>query len=306
MSGPRPLNPEQLLHLRSAATLVGFGRVVYTIEGSRWQASDRRLRPPRYRWVFEPGKELDPNHHEGFSLEEPLVSALATVRTQGGTLHVEGWGLLRQVEGGVELLADSGALADDHPHYGWLPIQARMQSLPQQNPVHRKGVGPKSPSRYRRMAWAYTIAWVLVVGLVRLGLTADGADPGYGKPLSLAGYPGQVFVGVPFTRSTDPFDPCLRQGNLESPLDLAGSGTLPSSWPVHRVVVGLYSQKALAESKLNELKDLGYTARLTPRWVRGRWLTAVCLEYRGLYLMNFLESVREQVIKEAWIWPETV
>lgn len=306
MPRPRPLSPEQLLHLRSAATLIGFGRVVYTVEGSRWQVSDRRLRPPRYRWVFEADKDLEGSHHQGFTLEEPLVSALATVRTQGGTLHVEGWGLLRQVEGGIELLADSGPLADDHPHYGWLPVQARIQSVNQPSHALRHGERSKPLFKLRRMAWVYTAAWVLVVGFVRWGLTADGADPLPRQPLSLAGYLPQDFQGVPFTRNTDPFDPCLRPSLVESPMESAGSSVLPPSWPVHRVVVGLYAQKNLAESKLNELVGQGYTARLTPRWVRGRWLTAVCLEYRGLYLLNFLESVRTQVIPEAWVWPESV
>jgi len=28
------------------------------------------------------------------------------------------------------------------------------------------------------------------------------------------------------------------------------------------------------------------------------------LEYRGLYIQDFLQEVRSNVVPEAWIWPE--
>ena len=307
-----PLDQERLRCIRSSATLAGFGQVVYTMEGARWQASESRLRPPRYHWLFVPqGTEVSVAE-ETLHLIEPLRSALETVARQGGSLHVEGWGLLRKVEQGVELIADPGALSDDHPHYGWLPVHwtnrvvpTGEQSIPSGSRLIRSGSRSiRSGSRSRRSVWVYAFAWLALVGLSRFALVVDGTDTANEKGLALAGYPGTFLTTVPFTRLTDPFDPCLRQATLLSPIEEPGAANKPSSWPVHRVVVGLYAQKPLAEAKLAALRGLGYSVRLTPRWVQGRWLTAVCLEYRGLYIQDFLQEVRSNVVPEAWIWPE--
>jgi len=300
-----PLDQERLRCIRSSATLAGFGQVVYTMEGARWQASESRLRPPRYHWLFVPqGTEVSVAE-ETLHLIEPLRSALETVASQGGSLHVEGWGLLRKVEQGVELMADPGALSDDHPHYGWLPVHWTNRVVPTGEQTIRSGSRLiRARTRSGRSAWVYAFAWLALVGLSRFALVVDGTDTANGKGLALAGYPGTFLTTVPFTRSTDPFDPCLRQATLMSPLEEPGAAIQPSSWPVHRVVVGLYSQKPLAEAKLTALRGLGYAVRLTPRWVQGRWLTAVCLEYRGLYIQDFLQEVRSNVVPEAWIWPE--
>ena len=302
-----PLDQERLRCIRSSATLAGFGQVVHTMEGARWQASESRLRSPRYHWLFIPqGPEVSASL-ETLHLIEPLRSALELVGTQGGSLHVEGWGLLRKVEQGVELMADPGVLSDDHPHYGWAPVNwTRRSQLKNTSPIRSGSSSTRSRTRSGRSVWVYAFAWLALVGLSRFALVVDGTDTANGKGLALAGYPGTFLTTVPFTRLTDPFDPCLRQATLMSPIEEPGSAIQPSWCPVHRVVVGLYSQKPLAEAKLANLRGLGYSVRLTPRWVRGRWLTAVCLEYRGLYVQNFLEKVRSNVVPEAWIWPEEV
>lgn len=297
---PLPLDQERLRCIRSSANLVGFGQVVYTVEGARWQASESRLRPPRYHWLFVPQEVPSTVSSEDLQLTEPLRSALELVVRQGGSVHVEGWGLLRKVDQGVELMADPGPLSDDHPHYGWLPMpwtHRLVSSVRSSTPAH---------SRSTRTVWVYAFAWLALVGLSRIALVVDGTEPSNGQRLAWAGYLNDGSLNVPFTRSTDPFDPCLRQALLMSPIEKPGVALYPTSWPVHRVVVGLYSQKPLAEAKLTELRGLGYSVRLTPRWAHGRWLTAVCLEYRGLYIQDFLQEVRSNVVSEAWIWPEAV
>jgi hypothetical protein len=297
---PLPLDQERLRCIRSSANLVGFGQVVYTVEGARWQASESRLRPPRYHWLFVPQEVPSTVSSEDLQLTEPLRSALELVVRQGGSVHVEGWGLLRKVDQGVELMADPGPLSDDHPHYGWLPVpwtHRLVSSVRSSTPAH---------SRSTRTVWVYAFAWLALVGLSRIALVVDGTEPSNGQRLAWAGYLNDGSLNVPFTRSTDPFDPCLRQATLMSPIEKPGVALYPTSWPVHRVVVGLYSQKPLAEAKLTELRGLGYSVRLTPRWAHGRWLTAVCLEYRGLYIQDFLQEVRSNVVSEAWIWPEAV
>ncbi|MEY3157144.1 MAG: hypothetical protein RIS78_958 [Bacteroidota bacterium] len=297
---PLPLDQERLRCIRSSANLVGFGQVVYTVEGARWQASESRLRPPRYHWLFVPQEVPSTVSSEDLQLTEPLRSALELVVRQGGSVHVEGWGLLRKVDQGVELMADPGPLSDDHPHYGWLPMpwtHRLVSSVRSSTPAH---------SRSTRTVWVYAFAWLALVGLSRIALVVDGTEPSNGQRLAWAGYLNDGSLNVPFTRSTDPFDPCLRQATLMSPIEKPGVALYPTSWPVHRVVVGLYSQKPLAEAKLTELRGLGYSVRLTPRWAHGRWLTAVCLEYRGLYIQDFLQEVRSNVVSEAWIWPEAV
>lgn len=297
---PLPLDQERLRCIRSSANLVGFGQVVYTVEGARWQASESRLRPPRYHWLFVPQEVPSTVSSEDLQLTEPLRSALELVVRQGGSVHVEGWGLLRKVDQGVELMADPGPLSDDHPHYGWLPMpwtHRLVSSVRSSTPAH---------SRSTRTVWVYAFAWLALVGLGRIALVVDGTEPSNGQRLAWAGYLNDGSLNVPFTRSTDPFDPCLRQATLMSPIEKPGVALYPTSWPVHRVVVGLYSQKPLAEAKLTELRGLGYSVRLTPRWAHGRWLTAVCLEYRGLYIQDFLQEVRSNVVSEAWIWPEAV
>jgi hypothetical protein len=294
------LDQERLRCIRSSANLVGFGQVVYTVEGARWQASESRLRPPRYHWLFVPQEVPSTVSSEDLQLTEPLRSALELVVRQGGSVHVEGWGLLRKVDQGVELMADPGPLSDDHPHYGWLPVpwtHRLVSSVRSSTPAH---------SRSTRTVWVYAFAWLALVGLSRIALVVDGTEPSNGQRLAWAGYLNDGSLNVPFTRSTDPFDPCLRQATLMSPIEKPGVALYPTSWPVHRVVVGLYSQKPLAEAKLTELRGLGYSVRLTPRWAHGRWLTAVCLEYRGLYIQDFLQEVRSNVVSEAWIWPEAV
>jgi len=294
------LDQERLRCIRSSANLVGFGQVVYTVEGARWQASESRLRPPRYHWLFVPQEVPSTVSSEDLQLTEPLRSALELVVRQGGSVHVEGWGLLRKVDQGVELMADPGPLSDDHPHYGWLPMpwtHRLVSSVRSSTPAH---------SRSTRTVWVYAFAWLALVGLSRIALVVDGTEPSNGQRLAWAGYLNDGSLNVPFTRSTDPFDPCLRQATLMSPIEKPGVALYPTSWPVHRVVVGLYSQKPLAEAKLTELRGLGYSVRLTPRWAHGRWLTAVCLEYRGLYIQDFLQEVRSNVVSEAWIWPEAV
>ena len=297
---PLPLDQERLRCIRSSANLVGFGQVVYTVEGARWQASESRLRPPRYHWLFVPQEVPSTVSSEDLQLTEPLRSALELVVRQGGSVHVEGWGLLRKVDQGVELMADPGPLSDDHPHYGWLPMPWTHRLV--------SSVRPSTPARSRstRAVWVYAFAWLALVGLGRIALVVDGTEPSNGQRLAWAGYLNNGSLNVPFTRSTDPFDPCLRQATLMSPIEKPGVALYPTSWPVHRVVVGLYSQKPLAEAKLTELRGLGYSVRLTPRWAHGRWLTAVCLEYRGLYIQDFLQEVRSNVVSEAWIWPEAV
>lgn len=297
---PLSLDQERLRCIRSSANLVGFGQVVYTVEGARWQASESRLRPPRYHWLFVPQEVPSTVSSEDLQLTEPLRSALELVVRQGGSVHVEGWGLLRKVDQGVELMADPGPLSDDHPHYGWLPMpwtHRLVSSVRSSTPAH---------SRSTRTVWVYAFAWLALVGLSRIALVVDGTEPSNGQRLAWAGYLNDGSLNVPFTRSTDPFDPCLRQATLMSPIEKPGVALYPTSWPVHRVVVGLYSQKPLAEAKLTELRGLGYSVRLTPRWAHGRWLTAVCLEYRGLYIQDFLQEVRSNVVSEAWIWPEAV
>jgi hypothetical protein len=309
-----PLDQERLRCIRSSTNLAGFGQVVYTMEGARWQASESRLRPPRYHWLFVPqGTEVSVAE-ETLHLIEPLRSALELVGAQGGSLYVEGWGLLRKVEQGVELMADPGALSDDHPHYGWLPVHWTNRVVPtgeQSIPSGSRSIlsgsrSIRSRTRSGRSAWVYAFAWLALVGLSRFALVVDGTDTANGKGLALAGYPGTFLTTVPFTRSTDPFDPCLRQATLMSPIEEPGAAIQPSSWPVHRVVVGLYSQMPLAEAHLSAMRDLGYSVCITPRWVHGRWLTAVCLEYRGLYIQDLLQEVRSKVVPEAWIWPEAI
>ena len=314
MSLSRPLDQERLRCIRSSANLADFGQVVYTVEGARWQASESRLRPPRYHWLFVPQEGQTAVSEESLHLTEPLRSALESVGKQGGSLYVQGWGLLRRVEQGVELMADPGPLSDDHPHYGWLPVHWTNRVVPtgdQSTSSGSKSIrsGSKSirsGSRSLRSAWVYAFVWLALVGLSRFALLVDGTEPSHGQGLAWAGYPNDWSLNVPFTRSTDPFDPCLRQATLLSPIEKPGVAHYPASWPVHRVVVGLYSQMPLAEAKLTTLRGLGYSVRLTPRWAHGRWLTAVCLEYRGLYIQDFLQEVRSNVVPEAWIWPEAV
>jgi hypothetical protein len=295
-----PLDPERLRCIRSSANLVGFGQVVYCVEGARWQASESRLRPPRYHWLFVPLEVPTSVSSSTLHLTEPLQSALLSVARQGGSLHVEGWGLLRKVEQGVELMAEPGPLSDDHPHYGWQPLHwnNRWASKVRSSMTAR--------SKSRRSVWLYALVWLVLVGLGRFALVVDGTEATQEQRLAWAGYPHVWSLKVPFTRSTDPFDPCVRQASLISPIEKPGEGPYPASWPVHRVVVGLYSQKPLADAKLIEISGLGYSVCLTPRWARGRWLTAVCLEYRGLYVQDFLQDVRSKVVPEAWIWPEAV
>ena len=307
MSLSRPLDQERLRCIRSSANLAGFGQVVYTVEGARWQASESRLRPPRYHWLFVPQEVPTTVSEETLHLIEPLRSALETVASQGGSLHVEGWGLLRRVEQGVELMAEPGPLSDDHPHYGWLPVHWTNRLAPTGDQSIRSGSRSiPSGSKSRRSVWVYAFAWLALVGLSRFALVVDGTEPSHGQRLAWAGYANDWFINIPFTRSTDPFDPCLRQATLLSPIENTGVDHYPVSWPVHRVVVGLYSQMPLAEAHLSAMRDLGYSVCITPRWVHGRWLTAVCLEYRGLYIQDFLQEVRSKVVPEAWIWPEAI
>ena len=310
MSHPMELDPTGLRAVRSSASLLGYGTVQYRMFGAVLRPEEAKVRPPKYHWVFVPGPDALAGHFPQWSIADDLKQALLTVEVSKSTWYLDGWGLLRYTDQGIELVPDAGPLAEDHPHSGWLPV-----SIPQLTPEFQPQTLVRSARRPFTImtSWAAGVLWLgLLVGL-RFGLMGDGVEPAFTAGWSRVSWP-QIGISehwfeprstyvpevlhAPSTLPTNAFGSSGNHSPLETGADLHTERCLPLHW----VVLGLYSSNEGAEPWRALYQKGGYEAVIFERRVPGKGLLhAVALPYRGFDPAPFLRHIRKHVLSDAWL-----
>jgi len=310
MRHPMELDQKGLRAVRSSASLLGYGTIQYRMCGAVLRPEEAKIRPPKYHWVFVPGPDASADRSPQWFIAEDLKQALGTVEGSQSTLYLDGWGLLRYTDQGIELVPDPGPLAEDHPHSGWLPVSIPQPSL---------DFKPQAPLRSARRSfavmtsWAAGLMWIGLLAGLRLGLMGDGVEPAFtagwakasGLQFGIFGHwiePRSRYVPeVLHAPSALPMHALGSPGN-SSPLETGADLHIDRSLPLHWVVLGLYSSNEGAEHWRALYQGGGHEAVIFERRVPGKGLLhAVALPYRGFDPAPFLKHIRKHVLSDAWL-----
>jgi hypothetical protein len=331
-----PLDQKGLRQIRSWAKIEGYGLVQYRIVGAVMRRDEAVIRAPHYLWVFVPGAESENLHCPRFTLTGLMKDALVNVEACKGSHYLEGWGLLRYTHQGIELIPDTGALADDHPHAGWVPVSIPSHTASKQNwttqPRATDAVVDLRGSKHRAtpdfrvssrllLKLMAGFLWLSLVGGFRVGLMGDGVEPAYTAGWAQAYWPTflkapseslanwaalrSFYVPVvlsPAVSAHNQADPSILQG---SPLEVGEDSSAREAMPLRLVVLGLYSSREGAKHWQAAYRARGYEALVYRRRAPGKGiLFAVALPYRGLEPGQFLKQVRAQLMMDAWLLEE--